>query len=107
MYTNQGPQLLREMKDRLRTKYGIYAESELGIHGPLSSPVHTDFSVLSRLDQTLEDAQHLAPLPTNIDSDLSHILPSVLKERPRRAGRPPTKRINSTYPEGPTSTTDV
>ncbi|KAM3186683.1 hypothetical protein ACTXT7_003823 [Hymenolepis weldensis] len=108
MYTNQGPQLLREMKDRFRTKYGIfYAESELGIQGSLSSSLPTDFSVLSRLDQTLEEAQHLAPLPMNIDNDLSHILPSVLKERPRRAGRPPTKRINSTYSEGSTSTTDV
>lgn len=74
-----GPQLLREMKDRFRTKYGIYAESEPGIRESLSSPLHTDFSVLSRLDQTLEEAQYLAPLPTNIDNDLSHILPSVLK----------------------------
>ncbi|VDO14684.1 unnamed protein product [Rodentolepis nana] len=108
MYTNQGPQLLREMKDRLRTKYGIsYIEPKPSIQEPLSPSLLQDSSILSRLDLSPEEVQNLAPLPTNLDSDFSHILPSVLKGRPRRAGRPPTIRNNLTYSERSSNTTDV
>lgn len=69
------------MKDRFRTKYGIFpSDPEPSTNqGSLSSSLHTDSPVLSRLDQSFEEIPQLSTLPEDLSNDLSHILPSVLK----------------------------
>ncbi|KAM7542439.1 hypothetical protein Aperf_G00000011014 [Anoplocephala perfoliata] len=105
MYTSQGPQLIQEIKDRFRQKYGFfYLEPEPTMPQSQSPPIQWDSSVLPRVDLSLEEVPNLAALPKNLDKDFSHILPSVLKERPKRAGRPPTNRITQSSNQVPSET---
>ncbi|KAL5969346.1 hypothetical protein TSMEX_002916 [Taenia solium] len=97
IYTTQGPKLMQEMKDRFRKKHGAsYVESEPKCR-PRSS-LQTDQPTLPKLEKSLDDVQGLIPLPTNLSSDLSHILPSVLRERPRRPGRLPSRYASQLLP---------
>lgn len=69
---------MQEMKDRFRKKHGAsYVESEPKCRPRLA--LQTDQPTLPKLEKSLDDVQGLIPLPTNLSSDLSHILPSVLR----------------------------
>ncbi|VDK21701.1 unnamed protein product [Taenia asiatica] len=97
IYTTQGPKLMQEMKDRFRKKHGAsYVESEPKCRPRLA--LQTDQPTLPKLEKSLDDVQGLIPLPTNLSSDLSHILPSVLRGRPRRPGRLPSRYASQLLP---------
>ncbi|CDS37212.1 conserved hypothetical protein [Echinococcus multilocularis] len=97
IYTTQGPKLMQEMKDRFRKKHGAsYMEPE-PMHQPQSAS-QTDQTVLPKMEKSLDDVQGLVSLPTNLSNDLSHILPCVLKGRPKRAGRLPSRYASRALP---------
>ncbi|VDM32067.1 unnamed protein product [Hydatigera taeniaeformis] len=97
IYTTQGPNLMREMKDRFRKKYSAsYVELE-----PKHQPqplLQSDRSAFPTIEKSPNAVQDLSPVPTNFSNDLSHILPSVLKERPKRAGRLPSRYASQLFP---------
>nr|CDS19161.1 hypothetical protein EgrG_000444800 [Echinococcus granulosus] len=98
IYTTQGPKLIQEMKDRFRKKHGAsYMEPE-PMHQPQSA-LQTDQTVLPKMEKSLDDVQGLVSLPTNLSNDLSHILPCVLKARPKRAGRLPSRYASRALPK--------
>ncbi|KAL5107679.1 hypothetical protein TcWFU_004688 [Taenia crassiceps] len=113
IYTTQGPKLMQEMKDRFRKKQGAsYLEPEPKCRPQSASEIGQP--TFPKSEKSLDDVQGLAPLPANLSNDLSHILPSVLKERPKRPGRLPSRYASQLLPadtqshnRGSTNSTEV
>ena len=69
---------MQEIKKRFRRIHGAAYEDQRPVSRPQPVAQPNKFD-LPRLENNLDDIQGVAPLPIDLGSDLSHVLPCLLK----------------------------
>uniref|UniRef100_A0A5K3EPK7 F-box domain-containing protein n=1 Tax=Mesocestoides corti TaxID=53468 RepID=A0A5K3EPK7_MESCO len=106
IYT-QAPKLLQEIKERSKKLHSCLYGDAQSEHRP---PTPRSEQLLPRIEKNLDDVQNLPPLPADLNKDLSHALPCLGRERPKRTARLPAryaKRITQVTTSATTNDTHI